>query len=108
MNPEEKEARRWAILCHLSGVLPILGPFITWKMKHKEIESITGHGKEVMNFQISIFLFTLLGIPVAMAMTGFILPLLFYFSNLVCLIIAAIKAYEGKSFHYPITIRFIS
>jgi len=65
------------------------------------------HGKEVINFQISItiwfiiagiFVILLIGIPVLIALA--VLQLVF-------VIIGAIKADSGILYHYPLTIRFI-
>ena len=75
MEPD-KDARMWAMMCHLSAlamyVLPtlgnIIGPLIVWLIKREESSFIDEHGKESLNFQISVTIYS-----VAISVTGVIL-----------------------------------
>ena len=60
-----KDAKMWAMFCHLAGlaayVLPfvgnIIGPLIIWQVKKDEHPFIDANGKEAVNFQISITIY---------------------------------------------------
>ncbi len=108
------EERQWALICHLSAlcgyIIPfgnIIAPIVIWSMKKDEMPMVDEHGKEVINFQISItiwiivsgiFIVLLIGIPVLIALIML---------QLVFVIIGAIKADSGILYRYPLTIRFI-
>ncbi|MEW6237486.1 MAG: DUF4870 domain-containing protein [Candidatus Omnitrophota bacterium] len=109
-----KEERLWATFCHLGalGVFIILGighivvPLVIWLIKREDSPFINEHGKEALNFQISVTIYGLVCALLLFVVVGFfLLPVLavFWF---VAIIVAAIKANDGKSFRYPITIRF--
>ncbi len=132
-----EEARTWGMLCHLSVfsgfVIPfgnIFGPLTVWLMKRDSIPEVMEQGKEAMNFQISMLLYSLILVVVFIAaLLGFaaevesdtagLKPLLATFGwlfgfivigllELVCVIIATVRASRGETFHYPLSIRFIS
>ena len=111
----DREARKWAMLCHLSAFtiligVPfgnILGPLIAWMIKRDEYPLVDDQGKEALNFQISmtmyscvcgILFFLIVPIAVALALGVF---------GIVVTIIAALQANKGEYYRYPMTIRLI-
>ncbi|MHC4462090.1 MAG: DUF4870 domain-containing protein [Planctomycetota bacterium] len=118
-----KDARMWAMLCHLGGlagyVMPIVGnivtPLIFWQIKKDEYPFVDEQGKEALNFQISMSIYWLISvvlcvmmvIVVCMACIGPFLLVAVYIVDLVFLLIAAVKANSGEHYRYPLTIRFI-
>ena len=67
LQPAAPVSRTWEVLCHALGfagfVFPfgnILGPLIVWLMKKAESPSVEAHGKEALNFQISMTIWILL------------------------------------------------
>jgi uncharacterized protein len=113
-GPVEKTDRTWDILCHLSAllgfVLPfgnIIGPLVVWLLKKNNAPSVDLHGKEALNFQISMTIYTVIaGLAILIVIGIFILPIIIV-ANLVLTIIAAIKASNGEFYRYPLSIRFI-
>ncbi len=108
------KARTWDMLCHLSALagylLPlgnIIGPVLVWQLKKNEFPSVDEHGKEAVNFQISVSIYFLVGLLLSLVLIG--IPLLFAIGigSLVLIIIASIKANNGEFYRYPLTIRFI-
>ena len=106
----------WEVLCHaiafigLGGIIMfgnVLGPLIVWLMKRSESPALDAHGKESLNFQISMTIWTLLCWSTAIVFIGFILGPLAMGTNIVLTIIASVKASNGEFFRYPLTIRFI-
>lgn len=111
----DESARKWAMLCHLSSLIGLLGngigfllgPLILWLVKRNDHPFIDEHGKEATNFQITMLLAILCCIPLFFIVIGiFIMPIIIVLM-IVFPIIAAIKASDGKSYRYPLTIRFI-
>jgi len=110
-----KDARMWAMICHLAGLaglpVPVIGnivaPLIVWQIKKEEDPFIDEQGKEAVNFQISMSLYMVICIPLCFICIGaFLVPAvaLFY---LIFLLIAAVNANNGHHYRYPLTIRFI-
>jgi uncharacterized Tic20 family protein len=131
MNTQQQQVRTWSMLCHLSAlaglIIPfgsIIGPLIVWQIKKNELPEIDPHGKESVNFQITILIISLIfsaflfgslgygilfGSPFALFAgslgLGSILSLI-RLASWVLVIIASIRANNGELFHYP-SIKFI-
>lgn len=108
--------RQWAMGCHLIAlcgiVVPVpaanlLGPLILWLVKREDGAFIDDQGKESLNFQISLFLYALVCLFLAVIGIGILLLIPLALFGLVCVIIASIKASEGVAFRYPACIRLI-
>lgn len=109
--------RAWDVACHLSaflgyptgGVGWVIGPLIVWLLKRADLPSVEAHGKESLNFHLSIFLYglalTLLGF-FSCGVGWFLLIALAVF-QIVCTILAAIRASNGEFYRYPLTIRLV-
>ena len=82
-------------------------------MKRNEFPSVDEHGKEALNFQLSMFIYLLVGggaIVLSFFCLGFFLiPILIVigFAALVLAIIAGVKANDGILYRYPFTLRLI-
>ena len=109
------DQRPWAIFCHLSALVMLLGvplgniwvPWVLWLIKKNDMPSVERAGKQSMNFQISMTLYTLIVFILCFVFVGFLLifPLILF--NVVLIIYASIKESNGEEFTYPLTIRFI-
>ncbi|MCL1475395.1 DUF4870 domain-containing protein [Argonema antarcticum] len=146
-----KEARTWGMWCHLSSIvvwipvillrllgipvpipcLNILAPFIIWQTKKNTDAFIDVQGKESLNFQISMLVYSVIGVIIFIflafvtcgilssnsnvlnSMMGTLaigivsIGLLSLIFQLFVVIFAAIKAYRGEIYRYPFTIRFL-
>jgi len=89
------------------GVGHILGPLIVWLAKRTDSPEIDAHGKESLNFQISMLIYGLISGILCLILIGFLLLAILHLLNLVLVIVASIQASEGKLYRYPITIRLI-
>ncbi len=107
--------RNWAMLCHLSAfagyIFPffggILGPLIVWLSRRTDSEWIDINGKASLNFQLSVLLYSVLCIPLMFLIVGFFFFFLLMALELICVVIASIRAAQGIEFRYPLTIPFI-
>jgi uncharacterized Tic20 family protein len=110
-----KDARMWAMICHLTGlaaiVIPVVGnivaPLIIWQIKKDDYPFVDEQGKEAVNFQISMSIYALICIPLFFICVGPFLLAAVGIVDLVFLLIAAVKANGGQHYRYPLTIRFI-
>ncbi|MHC4240776.1 MAG: DUF4870 domain-containing protein [Planctomycetota bacterium] len=114
-----KDARMWAMFCHLAAlagiVVPVIGcivgPLIVWQIKKDEFPFVDEQGKGAVNFQISMLLYLLvsaiLWIPLSFFCIGVFIPVAISIVDLIFLLIAAVKANDGEHYRYPLTIRFI-
>lgn len=120
IDPSEKSARTWATLCHIGGLagcfLPWLAhlavPLLVWLFKRNDHPLIDEQGKESLNFQLSLTLYSVLGcILLAVTVVGlFAIPFFLcflYVLNIFGVVLAAIQASDGKHFRYWLIIRFV-
>lgn len=107
--------RTWNILCHASALLGVffhfpghlLGPLIVWLAKRDDSPEIDAHGKEAVNFQISMLIYNAIAAVFCLILIGFVALAVLWVVNTILCIIAAIQASDGKLYRYPMTIRFI-
>jgi uncharacterized Tic20 family protein len=103
----------WSMYIHLSQfcgyIIPVAGlivPIVLWQLKRGESEIIDRHGKIVLNWILSEFIYfvvsgllivVLIGIPmiIAVAIVSIVFP-----------IIGGIKANSGEVWPYPLSINF--
>jgi hypothetical protein len=102
----------------------ILGPLVVWLIKRHDSPYIDYHGKEALNFQISLTLYFiasavlisltlyLLSYLIASAvliivLIGMLLIIVVGVAGIVLTIIAAVRASEGEEYRYPMTIRLV-
>lgn len=103
-----KEARTMAMLAHLLGIVTgFLGPLVIWLVKKDEDAFINDQGKEALNFQITIAIAMIVSGLLMFACIGFFLVPAVAVLNLVLCIMAGLKANEGISYRYPMTLRLI-
>jgi uncharacterized Tic20 family protein len=108
-----KDARNWAMICHLAALsgylIPfgnILGPLIIWVLKKDDDPFINDQGKEVLNFQLTMTMVFLFCAILIFILIGFLLVAALGIAVLILTIVGAINANEGRYYRYPMTIRF--
>jgi len=114
-STSSSDTRTWTVLCHASALIGffvpwaghILGPLIVWLAKRGDSPEIDAHGKESLNFQISMLIYSLIAGVLCLVLIGFVLLGILHILNLILVIIASIQASEGKLYRYPISIRLI-
>ena len=107
--------RTWCILCHASALLGlffhflghIFGPLIVWILKRAEASEIDAHGKESLNFQLSMLIYDAVAVTLCFVLIGIPILIGLWILNIILIIIASIKASEGQLYRYPLTIRFL-
>ena len=107
--------RNWAAACHLAALcgyasVPLgffLGPLIVWAVRRDRYPLVDDQGKEAVNFQLSVLLYTLACIPLICVCVGIVLLVLLAVLQFVLIIVAAVRASSGERYRYPFTIRFL-
>ncbi len=106
--------RNWAMLCHLAAFAGyffpfggILGPLICWLSKKDESQWVNFNGKQALNFQLSILLYMVLAVPLCFIIVGIPILIFLGFLEVICIVIASVKASKGEEFRYPLNIPFI-
>jgi uncharacterized Tic20 family protein len=114
-QPPGKEEQNWAMACHLvalSGfIVPfgnVLGPLIVWLIKKDTMPLVDQHGKEALNFQITVLLAVIISFVLVFVLIGFVLLLIVGIGALVLTIMAAVKVSNGElNYRYPFALRLI-
>ena len=114
-TPIDTAGRNWAAAAHLAAFLGyasvpvgfVLGPLIVWAALKDKHPLVDDQGKEAINFQLSILLYTLAAIPLICVCVGIVLLVLLSVMNFVFIIVAAVRASGGERYRYPFTIRFL-
>ncbi len=115
------DIRTYAVFIHLSpiigglfgGYLNFLFPLIMWLIRRSDHVFIDETGKEVVNFQISLLIYYLIGMAFAFLTFGLgallVVPLfvVLMILTLVFAVIGAVKASEGQIYRYPLNLRLI-
>ena len=114
MNGNTEQERMWGMLCHLSAfaafIIPfgsLIGPFIVWMIKKDEMPFVNDQGKESLNFQISILIYSIVAALLIFIVIGIFLLIAVAIADIVFVIIASIAANKGESYRYPMTLRLI-
>lgn len=126
----EKDARNWAIFCHLSAFLVfliplgnVLGPLAIWLIKRNDYAFVNNQGKAVLNFQFSMTIYGLIAVIFLFGLfytssrgfdamdsymfliALFIMAIQIAYSALI--IMAAAKSNKGILYKYPLAIEFL-
>ena len=109
------DACKTASLLHLSALIGLLGngigfllgPLAVWLLKRDDDPFVDEHGKEAVNFQLTMILAAIVSAVLIVVVVGFFLLGLVAIAMVLFPIIAAIKARDGEMYRYPATIRFI-
>ncbi len=103
-----KEERTSAMLCHLLGLVSVIGPLVLWLIKKDESPLVDDQGKESVNFQITVLIAYFVAGLTCFLGVGVVLVPVISIGNLVLIIIAAVRANEGERYRYPICLRLIN
>ena len=125
--------RLWGAVAHLSALAMyftaighILGPLVVWLWKRDDSRFAGTEAREALNFNISLTIYDLIVIAAGMALAIPLVLLLHVFSflvmvfllipvlgvlhlgHIVLIIVAGLKAADGKPFRYPFTMRLVN
>jgi uncharacterized Tic20 family protein len=110
-----QDERTWGMFAHLSAfavfIFPlggnIIAPLIIWLTRRDTSTFVATEALEALNFNISVALGGLVCGSLTFLGIGVLLGGLLLLYWLVMVIVAGVKATEGVSFRYPISIRLV-
>lgn len=107
------QTRRWGMFLHLSQLLnfavPMAGiivPIVIWQMKKEELPGIDEHGKIVVNWIISTFIYWIVSAVLLAVFVGIPMMMALVVLMVVFPIIGGLKANNGEVWKYPLSISF--
>jgi uncharacterized Tic20 family protein len=115
VTPSGKEEQNWAMICHLAALagflMPfgnLLGPLLIWLLKRVDMPLVDSHGKEALNFQITVTLAILVCVPLVFVLVGVPLIILIVIAALIMTIMAAVQVSNGNlAYRYPFALRLL-
>jgi uncharacterized protein len=110
----DEEIRTTAVVAHLSTfaglVVPfgsVIGPLAVWLTRRDRDSFIDQAGREALNFGISIAIYGSVLVVAALMLVGIPLLMVGVIAWVVLASLAAVKASQGQTYRYPLTIRFV-
>ena len=108
------EERTMAMVAHLAAfaghLFPfahIIAPLIVWVIKRDSSRFVDDQGKESVNAQITATIYAAICVPLCLVLVGFVGLIVLYLANVVLVIMAAMAAYEGRAYRYPLILRLV-
>ncbi|MGY5851493.1 DUF4870 domain-containing protein [Salegentibacter sp. F14] len=110
-----REDNQMLVLTHLSQLLDLvtgiggfLVPLILWLTQKDKVAGMDLHGKMILNFQISMFIYSIIAVPLIFLLgLGLIALVVIAIIMLVLPIVNAIKVSNGQMPHYPFSIQIL-
>jgi hypothetical protein len=111
-----RQDRQLIVIMHLSqlvtlviGFGSLIIPLIIWMTNKEKVYEMDAHGKNILNFQISVLMYSLICVPLILLLGLGILGLIVLgIISIIFPIINAIKASHGENPKYPLSLNFIS
>jgi len=110
-----RQDRQLIVITHLSQLITlVIGfgslilPLILWATNKEKVYKMDEHGKNIINFQLSILIYSIICIPLILLLGLGIFGLIaLAFIAIIFPIINAIKASNGETPSYPLSINII-
>jgi uncharacterized Tic20 family protein len=106
--PPTSDEKTMAVLSHiLTLVGGFIAPLVIYLIKKDQSPFATAHARESLNFQITLIIAYIVCVILAFIIIGLFLMAILGITALVLIIMATIKASEGKLYKYPFSIKFV-
>ena len=111
-----RQDRSLIVLTHLSQLITLvigfgslIVPLIIWSTNKERVFQLDEHGKKIINFQISLIIYSIICIPLILLLgLGLLGLIVIGIIAIVFPIINAIKASNGETPQYPLSLNLIS
>ena len=111
---QTSEERQIGMFLHLSQLanvflfpVGIVVPIVIWQTQKDKIPALDAHGKMVVNWMISVTIYTIVSILLMFLLIGFLTILVVALLGIIFPIIGGLRANNGQLWQYPLTIKFI-
>ncbi|WP_418604383.1 DUF4870 domain-containing protein [Hwangdonia sp.] len=96
------------IVC-ITGFGSLLLPLVFWLTQKEKVYQMDVHGKNIINFQLSLIIYAIICVPLILLFgLGLLGLIVLGIISVVFPIINAIKASNGETPNYPLSLNFIS
>jgi len=104
-----QDEKNLALIMHVLSLVgfSLLGPLIVWLVKKDESAFLDRQGRELLNFQLSILIYSIVSLVLCLVFIGFALLFVVFMTSLILTIIGLVKATEGKIYRFPLTIKML-
>ena len=97
------------LLTYITGFGGLIVPLIIWATQKDKVEEMDAHGKSILNFQLSVLIYSIISIPLIFLFgLGILTLILIAILAFVMPIVNAIKASNGELPSYPLSLNFVS
>jgi len=111
-----RQDRSLIVLTHLSQLITLvigfgslIVPLIIWATNKERVYQLDDHGKKIINFQISLIIYSIICIPLILLLgLGLLGLIVIGIIAIVFPIINAVKASNGETPQYPLSLNLIS
>jgi uncharacterized Tic20 family protein len=102
------DEKTMALLSHILTIVAwFIAPLIIYLLRKDESTFVAEHAKESLNFQITMLVFYVISGILVLLLIGLLFIWILSIVNLILVVVATIKAGEGKLYKYPINFRLI-
>ena len=103
------DERTMALLVHIGGIITgFIVPLIIWLIKKDESDFVDHHGREALNFQITVLIAMFVSAILTYVVIGCLLLPVVMIADIVFGVLAAVAANKGEWYKYPVSIRIVS
>ena len=96
------------LLTCITGFGGLIVPLILWATQKDRIEGMDSHGKAIINFQLSIIIYSIISAIFIIVGIGILMLIAISIAAFVLPIVNAIKTSNGQLPSYPLSLNFIS
>ena len=115
-NNKMRQDRSLIVLTHLSQLITLvigfgslIVPLIIWATNKEKVYQLDEHGKKIINFQISLLIYSIICIPLILLLgLGLLGLIVIGIIAIIFPVVNAIKASHGETPQYPLSLNFIS
>lgn len=105
-DQQGNEERNLAILAHVLGIfLGFIGPLVIYFLAKEQ--SSKEHAKVALNWQISLVIYFFVAMLLTLILIGFFVMIVLVIINIIFCVLAAMKAFEGIVWKYPMSITIL-
>ncbi|QRM90610.1 DUF4870 domain-containing protein [Lacinutrix sp. WUR7] len=112
----KREDKQLLVITHLSQLITLVTgfgslilPLILWVTQKEKVQQMDVHGKNIINFQLSLIVYCIICVPLillfGLGLLGF---MVLGIISIIFPIINAIKASNGETPTYPLSFNFIN
>lgn len=108
--PPAGEEKTMAMLAHILAIVPgvgILAPLVIYLIKRNEGSFVEFHARESLNFQLTMIFAYIISAILILVLVGLFMLWVLPVVNIVLVIIATLRASEGRWYRYPFCIRIV-